>query len=110
MVVTNKHYAVKDISAPQESKESYNTQSEVLTVQVEGNATAVEIEVLGASDLQAEEFYPLMGFDLTTLGSSNTIEATGLYQFGIDGIAKYKFNITSVSGGTISIFCRETRG
>lgn len=110
MIVINKHYALKNINSAQESRASGNTQGETLTIQVEGNATSMQIQVLGKSDLESNAYSVLMGFNISTLDTVSEISALGLYSFPIEGIAEYKINVVAVSGGSISVFCRETKG
>lgn len=109
MVVSNNFYFLKDASAAQESPITVNTQGELLTLQVEGTATSVQLQVLGLSDMASDEYYPLSGltnaYDLVT-----TIKSKGLYFFGIDGVSKIKVNLLSVSGGKASVFGKITKG
>lgn len=109
MVIVNNFYFLKDASAARQSDITHNSSAETLTVQFDGTATSFSAQVLGCADLVSDTFYPLTGFD-TAFNDVQTLTAKGIYTFGIEGVAKIKLNLTSISGGSISAFAKMTKG
>ncbi len=107
MITHNNFYFLNEVSVVMESPITHNTRGEVLTLQVEGEATAVGIQVLGCSDMASDEFHILSGFD-TAYNLSDTITKKGIYIYGIDGVAKIKVKLNEVSGGSVSVFGKIT--
>ena len=109
MITHNNFYFLKNVTEAQESPMTVNTQGEILTLQVEGTATSVSLQVFGISDMASDEWHLLTGFtsnyDLIT-----SITSKGLYTFGIEGVAKIKVNLLSVTGGKASVFGKITKG
>lgn len=106
MVVVNNFYAYKDAPVTGESKETTNMSAETLSVQVTGlNGT---LKVVGATDMVAEDFYPLTGFTLA-FDLIDEITTDGIYNFPIDDVARFKFIATGAGEGT-KVFCKMTKG
>lgn len=109
MIIVNNFYFLKDVTATKTSDITRNSSAETLTVQFDGTATSFSAQVLGCADLASDDFYPLTGFD-TAFNDVQTLNSKGIYTFGIEGIAKIKLNLTSISGGSISAFAKMTKG
>ena len=77
-----------------------------MAVQVDGLTGSVEL--YGAVDLASDNFYKISGY---TLGFAITdkITADGIYNFPIEGIAKFKFEATNTNEN-LKVFCRMTKG
>lgn len=109
MDILNNFYAIKDASAPTTSKETWNKRGDTLTVQLEGDFTGANVKVLGCSDLEAEEFHPITGFD-ASFNLVDSMKTAGIYTFPIDGMGKFKIEASEINGGSLSAFCRITTG
>ena len=109
MDILNNFYAIKDASAPTTSKETCNKRGDTLTVQLEGNFAGADVKVLGCSDLEVEEFHPITGFD-SSFNLTGTMKTAGFYTFPIDGLGKFKIEVSAINGGSLSVFCRVTTG
>lgn len=107
MITHNNFYFLNEVNEVAESAVTHNTRGEVLTLQVEGEATTVGLQVMGCSDMASDEFHVLSGFD-TSYDLSDSITKKGIYTYGIDGIAKIKVKLNEVSGGSVSVFGKIT--
>lgn len=108
MDILNNFYALKDATVPMEGPETWNKRGDTLTVQVEGTFSG-EIQVLGCSDLESDEYHALSGFD-SSFNIVDTMSASGIYTFPIDGMGKYVIKLNSIASGKVSAFCRVTTG
>lgn len=108
MDILNNFYALKDAAAPTEGPETWNKRGDTLTVQVEGTFNG-ELQVLGCSDLESDEYHALSGFD-SSFNIVDTMTASGIYTFPIDGMGKYVIKLNSIASGKVSAFCRVTTG
>lgn len=88
-----------------------------LTIQPEWNALAVEISGDATSSLclfekqiiEGGEWYPIRGFSDVTFSSAT--QTSGIYEawdFDLTAVLKIRFNIDSVSGGSITVKGRVT--
>ena len=109
MQVKRNIYFLQDATSANASEIFTNATGETLTIQVEGTATSFSFQLLGCSDFYSEDFYALTGFT-TAFDPIATITAKGIYTFGIEGISKFKVNLTAVSGGSVTIFGKMTQG
>lgn len=106
MLVVNNFYPYKNNAVSGESLITTNMSAEVVAVQVNNlNGT---LELWGATDLMSDVFYkiPAISADFDIV---ETINADGIYNFGIDGIAKFKF-IATGDGADTEVFCKMTKG
>lgn len=85
----------------------WNFGSDSLTVQVSGTATAMSLTIEGKTDMKAD-FVPLACIDLTNASVASTITANGLYAvMGADGCKQFRAVLSSVTGGSVSVFGLE---
>ena len=106
MLVVNNFYPYKGKAVTGESPITTNMSAEIVTAQVNGlNGT---LELWGATDLMSDTFYkvPAISVDFDIV---ETINTDGIYSFGIDGIAKFKF-IATGEGANTKVFCKMTKG
>lgn len=108
MVVENNFNVFSKVTEPGEVITA-NPQGDLLTVEVLGSATAMSLAVLGQVDYKQDEYTPLTGINLNGWDSVNTITKNGIYQFPLDGIARFKIKLNSVTGA-VSVFARVTKG
>lgn len=109
MEIMNNFYAFKDVTAPAESEPTVNIKGESLTVQVDGTGTGVSLQLMGCADLKSDEYYTITGFT-SNFETTDTITANGLYTFSIDGLGRFKFSLSAIGGGSVTVFCRMTTG
>ena len=107
MEIMNTFYALKDAVAPTESEPTVNNRGEAMTVQVDGTGNGISLQLMGCADLKSDEYYAITGFtsDFETI---NTITGNGIYTFPIDGLGRFKFNLSAIDGGSVTVFCRMT--
>ena len=109
MVQVNNFYFLQNATSATETDVTHNASGETLTLQVDGDASAFSFQIKGCVDLMSDEFYQLSGLDLD-FNTSKTITKTGIYTFGVDGISKLKLKLDSISGGSITVFAKITKG
>lgn len=107
MEIMNNFYALKDATAPMESEATVNVKGETLTVQVDGNGDGISLQLMGCADLKSDEYYAITGFT-SDFAMTDTISAKGIYTFPIDGLGRFKFNLSAIGSGSITVFCRMT--
>ena len=107
MEILNNFYALKDVSAPMESDFTTNIKGETLTVQVEGTGNGISLQLMGCPDLKSDEYHAMTGFT-SDFNSVGEITGNGIYTFPIDGLGRFKFNLSAIGGGSVTVFCRLT--
>jgi hypothetical protein len=108
MVTVNSFYFLKNASAKIESEVTYNSVSENLTLQVDGNGAGISIKVLGCSDMASDSYYEISGIS-GSLEQVDAISENGIYQFNISGISKVKISLASISSGSVTVFGKMTK-
>lgn len=109
MIATNVFYAFEKANGAA-TKETGNSQGDTLTLQVMGSASTVSLRVYGVTDFMSKEWQLLNCINMTTLEVGTSITTKGIYVFPIEGLSNIKFDLHSVSGGEVSVFCRITKG
>ena len=109
MQILNNFYAFEGASEAAESEPTTNVKAETLTVQIEGSATSMSLKVLGCSDLRSDEYQVLPGVT-SDFSLTSEMTANGLYTVPVEGMGRFKFDLASVSGGEVTVFCRMTTG
>ncbi len=109
MITHNNFYFLNKATEAVESSVTHNTRGEVLTLQVEGEATSLKLQVLGCSDMASDEFHVLSGFD-TAYNLLDTMTENGIYTYGIEGVGKIKVLLLEAPGGQVSVFGKITMG
>ena len=109
MVVVNNFYFLKDAGAAQISAVTKNMTGENLTIQVDGDGSGFSLKLLGCSDMASESYYDLTGLS-TSFETLQTITTNGIYSFGVEGIAKLKVQLTSITSGSVTVFGKLTKG
>ena len=110
MRVDNTYYSLKNATTATESQVTVNKTSETLYIDVSGTASACEIIVLGLADRAGSNWQPLGVINVADYSIMNKITAKGLYAVLIEGIAEFKLNLVSVTGGDVTAFCRMVGG
>lgn len=102
-------YAFKEANTPGESK-TWNTQGETLNLQIFGDASTIAVQVLGQVDMLSDSWTLLNTVNMTTLETGTTIKGKGIYMISVDGLSQIKVKLTSVSGGSVSVYGRIVGG
>lgn len=83
-----------------------NITNDVLAVEISGDASFV-VKMQGRADIQnGGQWEDLAAIKLSDFSVSNELKQTGVYEIGIEGLQEVRANITSISGGSISILGR----
>ena len=88
------------------SPEFINNQCDILSLQVSGTFSAVSLTVQGVTSTSGSEWTNIAAVDLSNFDIKNPITAEGIYETGIEGISKVRVNVTSVTGGSVSVFAK----
>lgn len=105
MEIMNNFYAFKDATTPAESEPTINIKGESVTVQVDGTGTGISLQLVGCADLKSNEYYVITGFD-SGFKTIDTITTNGLYTFPVDGLGRFKLNLSAINEGSVTVFCR----
>lgn len=85
------------------SKTMINTKGGILTVQATGTADSFEFMVLGCVDLENNAFVPIEGINVSDFSLAETVKGNGIYEYDISGMRQLKVNISSISGGDLTV-------
>ena len=85
-----------------------NTKGSTLTLQVFGSASAVNLQVFGQVDSKSEAWAVLSAINASTLDVGTSITQKGIYVLSVNGCARIKVQLNSVSGGEITVYGRIT--
>lgn len=102
-------YTFQNVSTPLESSPITVGQGDLLTVEVSGTASSMDLVVEGCADLNSSNYTLISGINLQDLSTIDSISANGLYQFSVSGLGRLVLNLTSVSGGPITVFSRISK-
>jgi hypothetical protein len=94
-------------TAASESEVIPNTIGEMLFVQVDGDASAFTMQVLGRCNRSGGQFVNLTGFD-GAFNLKSSITANGVYAYYIEGMTEIKVNLISVVSGSVSAYVATT--
>ena len=108
-MITNEIYFFKNQSSVGISDSLYNVNDGVLILQVDGNASNLELSVLGNTDLIDDDFVTLKTINATDYSMSDKITSTGIYWIDINGIRKVKLNLSKITG-SVNIKALTKRG
>lgn len=88
------------------SPEFVNNECDICAVQVTGTFSAVSITIQGVTNVSGSDWVDLAAADLNSYDITNPITAAGIYETGIEGIAKVRVNVASVTGGNVSVYAK----
>ena len=108
-MITNEIYFFKNQSSVSISDSLYNVNDGVLILQVDGNASNLELSVLGNTDLIDDDFIALKTINATDYSMSDKITSTGIYWIDINGIRKVKLNLSKITG-SVNVKALTKRG
>lgn len=108
-MITNEIYFFKNQSSVSTSGPLYNVNDGVLILQVDGNASNLELSVLGNTDLIDDDFIALKTINATDYSMSDKITSTGIYWIDINGIRKVKLNLSKITG-SVNVKALTKRG
>lgn len=89
------------------SNEFSNQKSESLYLEVSGDATSFKASVECKLDINSDSWVKIAGIDLSDFTIVDEgIMATSIYMFVIECGQKFRVNLESVDGGSVTIFGR----
>lgn len=104
-------YAFENATAAGVSDVYSNNNGESLTVQVTTSASSFSLAAEGKAGYKAtDEYTALCGINESTFATTETVTAAGIYVFPVDGMTNFRFNLSAVSGGEISVYFVTTKG
>lgn len=94
-------------STSADMKTYFNTQADMMSVEVSGTATSYTINIQGRTNSEnSNEWFDLTAMNMSTLDIGTDIKANGIYEVAIEGTREIRANIISVSGGSVTVFGR----
>ena len=94
-------------STSADMKTYFNTQADMMSVEVSGTATSCKINIQGRTNSENNnEWFDLTVMNMTNLDIGTDIEGNGIYEVAIEGMREIRANIVSVSGGSVTVFGR----
>lgn len=90
-------------SAPTISNVFTNNAAYLCVMQITGTYDTAVVKVQGLIDTGTAEWSDLAVFDLSNLNLTESSKGNGIYQTAIEGILRVRINVTSVTGGSISV-------
>lgn len=101
-MITSAVYFFENQSTTGVSNSLYNVNDGTLILQVDGEASKLELSVLGTTTLTNDDFVNLKVSDVSDYSTVDTITSNGIYWIDINGIRKIKLNLTDITG-TINV-------
>lgn len=89
--------------APAISNVFVNNAAYLCVMQITGTYSTAVVKVQGLIDTGTAEWSDLAVFDLSNLDLTESSKGNGIYQTAIEGILRVRVNVTSVTGGSISV-------
>ena len=90
-------------SAPTVSNVFVNNAAYLCVMQITGTYSAAVVKVQGMIDTGSAEWSDLAVFNLSNLDLTQDSEGNGIYDTAIEGILRVRVNVTSITGGSISV-------
>ena len=93
-------------SSADDMKPFINITADTMAVEVRGTGTFT-LKMQGRTDINnGGAWEDIAVIKLSDLTKKETITAPGIYELGIEGLQEVRANITSLSGGTLSVLGR----
>ena len=104
MRIQANYTAIDGASAAVVSPEFVNNMCDVCSIQVTGTFTSATLHVQGIINSDSAEWVNLAVLSLSdyTLATSG-ISDEGIYECGVEGVSRVRFNLSAVSGGDITV-------
>ena len=104
MRIQANYTAISGATAATVSPEFANNSCDVCSVQVTGTFTSATLHVQGIVNAESAVWVNLAVLSLTDYTLSTTgIGAAGIFECGVEGISRVRFNLSAVSGGNITV-------
>lgn len=97
-MITNEIYFFKNQSSVGTSDFLYNVNDGTLVLQVDGDASQLDITVFGNTDLRDDNFVTLKVINASDYSIADNITSTGIYWADLNGIRKCYVVINSITG------------
>lgn len=103
MIIQNNTVFFKNASDSGVSNSVFNTASDVLSLQIDGDFASGTFFIEGRNRIHGE-WYPLAAVDLSNFTLyRNGLTSPGLYEFGVVSIREIRARIEEISGGAVTI-------
>ena len=79
-----------------------NNAKSLCVTQITGTYSSAVLKVQGQIDTGSGEWADIAVFNLSNLHLAPNAQGNGIYQCGVEGILRIRFNVTAVSGGSIT--------
>lgn len=94
-------------STPADMKPYINVQADVMSVEVSGTATSFVVKMQGRANKENNDtWFDLFTINLSNLNVGTDMSSTGVYEITLEGIKEVRANISSISGGSLTVFGR----
>lgn len=87
----------------------YNSSSESVIIQVDGEMTGGQIFIEGKVNLESSQWVPIAVINASNYEYNESILTTGIYSASVDGIQRVRINGQGVVG-SVNIFARFSKG
>lgn len=74
-------------------------------IDISGTSTSFKVAFEGKA-VDGGNWYPIMGVNLSTLDLASEATANGIYQVSLDGLIKFRCNLTEIGNNEISVIGR----
>lgn len=104
MVIQNNYTFIKNQNSPIVSKTYINSSSDLFIMQIDGSFDTCMVKVEGRINPKAA-WVSIGGVDLGTFAAvKDGFTKAGLYEFDIIGVRELRVNVSSLTGGEITVF------
>ena len=79
-----------------------NNSKSLCTMQITGSYSTAVLKVQGQVDTGSGEWADIAVFNLSNLDLKPNAQGNGIYQLAMEGILRIRFNLTNISGGSLT--------
>lgn len=79
-----------------------NNNRSLCTLQITGTYTTATLKIQGQVDTGSSEWGDIAVFDLSNLDLDSKAQGNGIYQAAIEGVLRVRFNLTAITGGSLT--------
>ncbi len=104
MRIQANYTAINGATAATVSPEFANNSCDICSVQVTGTFTSATLHIQGLVNTDAATWVNLAVLSLSDLTlNTSGISAKGVFECGIEGVNRVRFNLSAVSGGNLTV-------
>ena len=83
-----------------------NNKADVIALEISGSFTAGKFCFEGRTNMNSENWTPIVGINLSDYSITTAPTAAGIYEVGVEGLQMFRVRIDSLSGGDATVFAR----